>query len=57
MSEQLNYIYSKKEEFLNVLSHGFGLVLSLIHFLFYSLKGLRMMVFGNQQVLLSMDSV
>ena len=39
MSEQLNYIYSKKEEFLNVLSHGFGLVLSLIAFPFLLIKG------------------
>ena len=39
MSEQLNYAYSKKEEFLNVLSHGFGLVLSLIAFPFLLLKG------------------
>ena len=39
MSELLNYAYSKKEEFLNVLSHGFGLVLSLIAFPFLLLKG------------------
>jgi len=39
MSEELNYIYSKKEEFLNVLSHGFGLVLSLIAFPFLLIKG------------------
>ena len=39
MSEHLNYIYSKKEEFLNVLSHGFGLVLSLIAFPFLLIKG------------------
>jgi len=39
MSEQLNYVYCKKEEFLNVLSHGFGLVLSLIAFPFLLIKG------------------
>ena len=39
MSAHLNYVYSKKEEFLNVLSHGFGLVLSLIAFPFLLLKG------------------
>lgn len=39
MSEELNYVYSKKEEFLNVLSHGFGLVLSLIAFPFLLIKG------------------
>ena len=39
MSEKLNYVYSKKEEFLNVLSHGFGLVLSLIAFPFLLIKG------------------
>ncbi|APG66036.1 hemolysin D [Tenacibaculum todarodis] len=30
MSEKLNHLYSKKEEFLNVLTHGFGLLLSVI---------------------------
>lgn len=30
MNEKLNHLYSKKEEFLNVLTHGFGLVLSVI---------------------------
>ena len=39
MSAHLNYVYSKKEEFLNVLSHGFGLVLSLIAFPFLLIKG------------------
>ncbi len=39
MSEQLNYVYSKKEELLNILSHGFGLLLSLIAFPFLLIKG------------------
>ena len=38
MSEKLNHRYSEKEEFLNVLSHGFGLVLSLVAFPFLILK-------------------
>ena len=41
MSEKLNHRYSEKEEFLNVLSHGFGLVLSLIAFPFLILKALN----------------
>jgi len=41
MSEKLNYSYSKKEEFLNVLSHGFGLVMSLVAFPFLILKALE----------------
>ena len=40
MSEKLNHRYSEKEEFLNVLSHGFGLVLSLVAFPFLILKTL-----------------
>jgi hemolysin III len=40
MSEKLNHTYSKKEEFLNVLSHGFGLVLSLLAFPFLVIKSL-----------------
>ena len=39
MNVQLNYIYSKKEEFLNIFSHGFGLILSLIAFPFLLIKG------------------
>jgi hemolysin III len=38
MSEKLNFGYTKREEFLNVLSHGFGLVLSVIAFPFLILK-------------------
>lgn len=38
MSENLNHPYSKKEEQLNVISHGFGLVLSVIAFPFLVLK-------------------
>jgi hemolysin III len=41
MSEKLNYSYSKKEEFLNVLSHGFGLVMSLVAFPFLIVKALE----------------
>jgi hemolysin III len=38
MSERLNHRYSATEEKLNVLSHGFGLVLSVIAFPFLILK-------------------
>lgn len=38
MSEKLNHEYSKTEEKLNVISHGFGLVLSLIVFPFLVIK-------------------
>jgi hemolysin III len=41
MSEKLNHTYSKKEEFLNVYSHGFGLLLSVIAFPFLILKCLE----------------
>lgn len=40
MSEKLNYQYSKKEERLNVASHGLGLLLSLIAFPFLLNKSL-----------------
>ena len=38
MTENLNHLYSKKEERLNVRSHGFGLLLSIIAFPFLILK-------------------
>jgi hemolysin III len=38
MSENLNHFYSDKEEKLNVLTHGFGLLLSIIAFPFLILK-------------------
>lgn len=38
MSENLNHLYSKKEERLNVISHGFGLLLSIVAFPFLVLK-------------------
>lgn len=38
MSEKLNYMYSKSEERLNILTHGFGLVLSLAAFPFLIVK-------------------
>lgn len=38
MSESLNHHYSKKEEFLNVLTHGLGLVLGIIAFPFLVIK-------------------
>ena len=41
MSENLNHQYSKLEEKLNVISHGFGLVLSVIAFPFLVLKSLN----------------
>ena len=41
MSEKLNHQYSKKEEKLNVLTHGFGLVLSVIAFPFLLQKAIH----------------
>jgi hemolysin III len=41
MSERLNHRYSATEEKLNVLSHGFGLVLSVIAFPFLILKSME----------------
>jgi hemolysin III len=41
MSESLNHRYSTTEEKLNVLSHGFGLVLSVIAFPFLILKSIE----------------
>jgi hemolysin III len=41
MSESLNHRYSNTEEKLNVLSHGFGLVLSIIAFPFLILKSIE----------------
>lgn len=41
MSENLNHLYSKLEEKLNVISHGFGLVLSIIAFPFLVIKSLN----------------
>jgi hemolysin III len=38
MSENLNHFYSDQEEKLNVLTHGFGLLLSIIAFPFLILK-------------------
>jgi hemolysin III len=38
MSENLNHLYSNNEEKWNVISHGFGLVLSVIAFPFLVLK-------------------
>jgi hemolysin III len=38
MSENLNHFYSAKEEKLNVLTHGFGLLLSIMAFPFLILK-------------------
>ncbi|QOD60027.1 hemolysin III family protein [Polaribacter haliotis] len=41
MSEKLNYEYSKKEERLNVVTHGFGFVVSIIAFPFLFIKALN----------------
>ena len=41
MSEKLNHLYSKKEEFLNVLTHGFGFVASIILLPFLVVKSLE----------------
>ena len=38
MSESLNHLYSTKEEKLNIISHGFGLVLGTIAFPFLVIK-------------------
>ena len=38
MTENLNHLYSEKEERLNVVTHGFGLLLSIIAFPFLILK-------------------
>ncbi|WP_431166920.1 PAQR family membrane homeostasis protein TrhA [Tenacibaculum halocynthiae] len=50
MSEKLNYRYSKKEEWLNVATHGFGLLLSIIAFPFLIKKGLA---YSNSSELIS----
>ena len=41
MGEKLNFGYSKLEEKLNVISHGFGLILSFIAFPFLVMKSLN----------------
>tara|TARA_R110001606_G_scaffold280193_1_gene428843 strand:- start:190197 stop:190835 length:639 start_codon:yes stop_codon:yes gene_type:complete len=41
MSESLNHRYSEIEEKLNVVSHGFGLILSVIAFPFLVLKAIQ----------------
>ena len=41
MSEKLNFTYSKTEEKLNIWSHAFGLLLSIIAFPFLVLKSLN----------------
>ncbi|NVJ88533.1 MAG: hemolysin III family protein [Flavobacteriaceae bacterium] len=41
MKENLNHLYPKKEEQLNILSHGLGLVLSVIALPFLILKGVE----------------
>jgi hemolysin III len=41
MSENLNHFYSEKEERLNILTHGFGLLLSVIAFPFLVKKSLN----------------
>ena len=41
MSESLNHQYSKKEEKLNVITHGFGLVLTIVAVPFLVLKSLE----------------
>ncbi|TXD51839.1 MULTISPECIES: PAQR family membrane homeostasis protein TrhA [unclassified Polaribacter] len=41
MSENLNYLYSVKEEKLNVISHGLGLALSAVAFPFLIIKSLN----------------
>lgn len=41
MTEKLNHRYSEKEEKLNVFSHGFGLLLSIVAFPFLIVKSLE----------------
>lgn len=48
MTEKLNHFYSKKEERLNVISHAFGLLLSLIAFPFLVIKALDYLTFLKQ---------
>ena len=50
MSEKLNHNYSEKEERLNIITHAFGLLLSVIGLPFLILKSLNFKVFGNPQV-------
>lgn len=52
MSEKLNHLYSKKEEFLNILTHGFGLLLSVIAFPFLVLKTSNYLEFWQQASLI-----
>lgn len=40
MKENLNHHYPKKEEFLNILSHGLGLLLSMVAFPFLWIKSM-----------------
>lgn len=48
MTKNIIHHYSKKEEFLNVLTHGFGLLLSIIAFPFLILKSLSYSEFWQQ---------
>ncbi|MBA6156874.1 hemolysin III family protein [Tenacibaculum sp. S7007] len=48
MSENLNHHYSDTEERLNVLTHGFGLLMSLIGVFFLLKKGLSYLGFWQQ---------
>lgn len=48
MKENLNHQYSEKEERLNVLSHGFGLVLSVIAFPFLIKKAIEVLPFWQK---------
>jgi len=48
MSEDLNHYYSKKEENLNIISHAFGLLLSLIAIPFLFLKSFSYTSFWHQ---------
>ena len=48
MSDHLNHFYSKKEEQLNIISHGFGLILSIIAFPILLNKSFYYSVFWHQ---------
>ena len=52
MSENLNYRYSEKEERLNILSHGVGLVLSCLAFPFLIFKAIQYQGFWSSISLL-----
>jgi len=47
MSTELNHYYSIKEERLNILTHAFGLLLSVVALPLLIIKSFHYEVFGN----------